>query len=93
MDELELLLNTFRRESEEMFDHLAQLIENLASKSEKEQKEGLAEAIRMAHNIKGAASTVGLESIASPDWRRECAKQSVSCLMELGVTVIGLSVG
>lgn len=64
MDDLELLLNTFRRESEEMFDRLAQLIERFGTTSDEERKEVFTEAIRIAHNIKGAASTVGLESLA-----------------------------
>ncbi len=64
MDDLELLLTTFRNESEEMFDRLAQLIESIDQKSDKERTEVLAEAIRIAHNIKGASSTVGLDSIA-----------------------------
>lgn len=64
MDDLELLLSTFRQESEEMFDRLAQLIESIGLKSEEERKEILSEAVRIAHNVKGAASTVGMELLA-----------------------------
>ncbi|MCP4660967.1 MAG: response regulator [bacterium] len=63
MDQVEHLLAVFREEAAETTDELAQRIESLRSHRGEESAEAVADAARAAHNLKGAALSVGHEEL------------------------------
>jgi chemotaxis protein histidine kinase CheA/CheY-like chemotaxis protein len=64
MDDFEKqLLAVFRDEVAEFLDQLALNLDIIKTKSVDKRKEAIHESFRIVHNIKGAARTVGLESI------------------------------
>jgi chemotaxis protein histidine kinase CheA len=64
MDDLDkLLLQTFREEVAELFDTLAQNVDAFASNTGQTLNELITGSKRIAHNIKGAAATVGMRIV------------------------------
>ncbi len=63
MNELEELERIFREEAQEFIDKLAVLLEELKTANAEQHRDILNEVLRLVHNIKGAARTVGFQDI------------------------------
>ena len=63
MEPIDELMGVFREEAADFIDRIAVQVENLRGKQDEELRAGLDVAMRLSHNLKGAACTVGLTAI------------------------------